>query len=387
MKRLLMHLLMLLPALLLAACTTVPPPAPELLRDDLYPGPHVAATAEEIFAPSEEMKRYVQQELAPQLRTRGLQRGLLEALYSRRQLKLEYDAERTRTAREAFEARSGNCLSLVIMTASIARHLGLDVNFRSVYTDETWTRQHDTYFASGHVNIVLGRRSTDVSSRDLQLRWTIDFLPPEDARTHRSREIDEATVAAMYMNNRAAEALSGGDLRSAYAWARAAVLQAPGFLSAYNTLAVIYLRSGHAQAADDALAHVLKADPRSTVALANRVKVLAALGRHDESADTAKMLARLDPEPPFHFLDLGLAALRRGEAATARDWFRKEVARAPYHHEFHYWLAVAEAQLGDVGAARRALTLALDTSTTRRNQQLYAAKLDQLDAARRTHTH
>lgn len=385
MKRLLSLLSTLLPALfplLLAACASAPPPAaPHLLRDDLYPTAPAVASADEIFAASDEMKRYVERELEPQLRSRGLQRGLLEALYSRRQLHLEYDAERTRTAREAFDARAGNCLSLVLMTSSLARHLGLKVSYRSVYTEETWTRHHDTYFASGHVNIVLAASSTSVFNRGQAPDWTIDFLPAEDVRGHRSHEIDEATVAAMFMNNRAAESLAEGDLATAYAWARAAVRQAPRFLSAYNTLGVIYLRSGHAQAAEQVLAHVLQVDPRSTVAMANMVRVLAAQGRSEASATLARRLAQLDPEPPFHFYDLGRAALRDGKAAAARDWFKKEVARAPYHHEFHFWLAVAELQLGDPIAARKELALALDTSTTRRNRQLYAAKLDKLNAA------
>ncbi|MBX3622192.1 MAG: tetratricopeptide repeat protein [Rhizobacter sp.] len=384
MKRLLM-LSTLLPALLLAACASAPPPAPEVLRDDLYPGPHTTATAAEIFAASDEMKRYVDQELAPQLRARGLQRGLLEALYNKRQLRLEYDAERTRNAREAFDARAGNCLSLVIMTSSIARHLGLRVRYRSVYTEETWTRHHGTYFASGHVNIVLGPRATDLSEHGQEPSWIIDFLPPEDLSRQQSREIDETTVAAMYMNNRAAESLAQDDLPAAYGWASAAVRQDPRFLSAYNTLGVIYLRSGHAKAAERALAHVLQAEPRSTIAMANMVRVLAAQGRTDASAAMARTLARLDPEPPFYFYDLGREAMATGDYAAAREWFRKELARAPYHHEFHFWLAVAEAQLGDVTAARAELRQALDTSTVPRHRLLYAAKLDKLNAATRVH--
>lgn len=73
--------------------------------------------------------------------------------------------------------------------------------------------------------------------------------------------------------------------------------------------------------------------------------------------------------------------MQRGDYASARRWFAKEVARAPYHHEFHFWLAVAELQLGDVESARAQLHLALNTSTTPRNQQLYAAKLDRLKQA------
>ncbi len=371
----------LLISLMLAACASPPPTAPTvaLLHDALFAPPAQAPlSAAEIFAVSEPMKRYADHDIAAQLRNRGPQKGLLDALYSKRQLKLEYDAERTRTASEAFEVRAGNCLSLVIMTAAFAKHLGMQVSYQSVYTDETWTRNQDTYFASGHVNVTLGRRWIDSGARGTQPSWTIDFLPPEDRRGQRSREVSESTIVAMFMNNRAAESLAAGELNEAYAWARAAVLHEPGFLSGYNTLAVIYLRRGLAAEAERALAHVLQQDPLSTIAMSNMVRVQTALGRPEVARELTARLTRLDPEPPFHFFDLGQAAMRKGDYDSAQRWFAKEVSRAPYHHEFHFWLAMANYQLGDIASARQQLDLALSTSTTRRNQQLYAAKLDHL---------
>ena len=58
--------------------------------------------------------------------------ALLEALYTQGELRLEYDARRTRTAAEAFDARMGNCLSLVIMTAAFATEMQLQVRFQDV---------------------------------------------------------------------------------------------------------------------------------------------------------------------------------------------------------------------------------------------------------------
>jgi transglutaminase-like putative cysteine protease len=52
---------------------------------------------------------------------------------------LEYDAEETLNASEAFDRKSGNCLSLVLMTAAMARELGLDVRFQNVRMDDSWT--------------------------------------------------------------------------------------------------------------------------------------------------------------------------------------------------------------------------------------------------------
>ncbi|HQW38056.1 MAG TPA: hypothetical protein PLO00_05030, partial [Usitatibacteraceae bacterium] len=60
----------------------------------------------------------------------------------------------------------------------------------------------------------------------------------------------------------------------------------------------------------------------------------------------------------------------------------KEVDRAPYYHEFHFWLAVALANLGEPEGARRHLALAMENSTTRRDHDLYAAKLQRIGSAR-----
>ena len=63
------------------------------------------------------------------------------------------------------------------------------------------------------------------------------------------------------MNNRAAEALARGDLSDAYCWAREAMIQAPDFLSAYNTLGVLYPRHGNLAKAKKVLNHALQRDP------------------------------------------------------------------------------------------------------------------------------
>ncbi len=42
---------------------------------------------------------------------------------------------------------------------------------------------------------------------------TIDFLPAESLRGLRSRDIQEDTIVAMYMNNKAVEALVEGRCR------------------------------------------------------------------------------------------------------------------------------------------------------------------------------
>lgn len=369
-------------SLMLAACAAPPTPRADATpwHDAAFAAPSESVGAEDVFALSAEMRTWLRTRGADAMRRKGPQKGLLDALYSGADLQLGYDASRTRTAAEAFAARAGNCLSLVIMTAAFAKELGLDIEYQSAYTDETWTRSGNLYFRSGHVNVTLGRRQIDVGigAAPDRTRWTVDFLPPSELRGLRTMPITEADVLAMYLNNRAAEALAQGRLDDAYAWSRAAVRQQPGLLAARNTLGVIYQRRGLAAAAEQVFRQIVVDDARHTRALHNLAQAVADQGRHAEAQALREQLARLEPEPPYHYFDLGQAALREGNYAAARDFFAREVARADYSSEFHYWLGVAHYRLGEFDAARRHLQHARAHSTSPREQSLYAAKLEWL---------
>jgi tetratricopeptide (TPR) repeat protein len=370
---------------LVAACATTPaPPAgPEaLLAEQLFAPPSEPVRSDDLFAMSDAMRRYLAVDIADQLRIEGAQTGLMEALRSQAQLKLEYDAARTKKAAATFEGRTGNCLSLVIMTAAFAKELHLPVSYRSAYLEESWSRSGSLLISTGHVNITVGRRILDAKTgRDLS-PITIDFLPPEEISGLRSRDIGEATVIAMYANNRAAEALADGRIDDAYAWAAEGVRRDPTFNGAFNTLGVVYLRHGNLDQAARAFERVLAAAPKDTRALANLSETYGRQGRSGDAEAVRKRLAAVEPYPPFHFFNLGMAAMRQEDFRTARELFAREVARADSYHEFHFWLGVADWRLGDEAAARRHLALAMDNSVTRSQHDLYAAKLAWLQAHR-----
>ena len=376
--------LVVLAAALLAGCAAAPPPAPpdSLLADRLFAPPRESVRTDDIFALSDAMRRYLAVDIADQIRVKGPQLGLVEAMQKHAQLKLEYDAARTKDAAATFASRNGNCLSLVIMTAAFAKELRVPVVFQSAFLDETWSRAGNLLIASGHVNITLGRRLFDFKTTRDRSPITIDFLPAEDIRGLRTRDVGEATIVAMYANNRAAEALADGRLDDAYAWAAASVRRDPSFAGAYNTLGVIYLRHGDFAEAERTFLRVLAGDAKDTRALANLAETYARQGRGGDAEATRRRLVALETYPPYHFFDLGMEAARRDDWRSARELFAREVARADANHEFHFWLGVADWRLGEESAAMRHLTLAMDNSLTRDQHQLYAAKLAWLQAHR-----
>ncbi|MEO8753379.1 MAG: tetratricopeptide repeat protein [Casimicrobiaceae bacterium] len=378
-------------SLLLASCAAAPVTQQDtrFFNDRLFAAPSERISADDVFALSPEMQRYVNDEIAARSKYKGRQRGLIDALYTRDQLTLEYDTEMTRNAAQAFAARSGNCLSLVIMTAAFAKELGLPVTYQKVFVDDTWARAGDIYLSIGHVNLTLGKRRTDEGGFGYRVgvkppesdAMMIDFLPPDNMRGVRTRTIDEQIIVAMYMNNRAVEAMAQRHFDDAYWWAREAVVQAPDFLTVYNTLGAIYQRHGNLAESERVLAYVLDREPTNVEAMSNLIVVLDSLGRTGEAQRLSARLKQMDPDPPFGYFNRGMAAMRDGDIRTAKEAFAKEVARAPDYHEFHFWLAVANMGLGETEEAQKHLAIAMKNSTTRRDHDLYAAKLDRIKAA------
>lgn len=371
-------------ALVLASCATAPlqPDAQALFNDHLFAPPSSDVSARDVFAMSDEMRHYIADQFGGRLlsqdmrNTANRQQALFDALYSKQKLKLEYDSTMTRNASQAFAARSGNCLSLVILTAALANQLGLTVQFQSVFSDRTMSRSNGIIYYSSHVNLMIGSKEAEgrivyEASQPL----IIDFLPPEERGSQRARVIREDTIVAMYLNNRAAESLGAGRLDDGYWWSRKAIEKDPTFLASYNTLGVIYRRHGNLKEAERIFNYVIALEPGNSAPISNLVLLLDDLGRNAESKVWAERLRRMQAYPPFYYFDLGLQAMKNKDFATARDMFAKEVGRAAYYHEFHAWLAAAYLQLGDAGQAQKHLAIAMQNSTTHADYELYAAKL------------
>jgi Tfp pilus assembly protein PilF len=372
--------LLLCAALSLGGCAAVAPPPPAqlaaLLDDSAFPAPARPPDAASLFALSPAMQAHLHSHVfQARLRHDGSARGLLAALYSKSDLQLDYDATVTRTAAETYAQRSGNCLSLVIMTAAFARELGMEVRFQRVETEETWSRANSLYLVSDHVNISLAPGLQSLNRYDADAELTVDFLPPRDAGRLRTHALEEEDIVALYLNNRAVEELVQGRSAEAYWWVRAALRVRPSTPAAYNTLAVIYQRSSRPLLAERVYRAALERRPDSLIVMQNLAPLLASNGKPAEAEAMAQRIARLYPAPPYHYFDQAMTAYQTGDFTRARTLFAREVARAPYNDEFHFWLGLANLQLGEWGTAEKQLILARDTSVRDDTRQRYSAKL------------
>ena len=380
--------LLLVAAWALVGCAqtpvVVPPPPPSLFHDGLFRPPAAPVQPAQALALSPAMRDFLAREISS-LRQRGPGFALVDSLLDRGELKLEYDAEVTRNAAEAFEARTGNCLSLVLMTAALAKEAGLRVVYRQVETGGAWSRSGTLLMNLAHVNLAIAGDRQGSFVRSFPGDWvTVDFMPDAVSVRAPSWEVPEARIVAMYLNNRAAEQMVAGRTDEAYWQARAAVETDPSYVDGINTLAVVYLRHGHPAKAVDVLRHALTLDAIHRHALGNLVGALEQTGRPDEAAAVRAQLRRVERLRPFQDYEEGLLAMQAGDYERARTLFQRELRRNGLQFdELHLNLARIYLHFEDYAEARRQLEKALEYSTTRQRQAIYAAKLQALDVERR----
>lgn len=383
-------LLTLLLSLFLGACVS-PPPASKtqvqtLFNDALFSAPTDVINADAVFALSAEMRQFIAIDIADQLRIKGMQQGLFDALYSEGKLKIDYDATITKNAAQAFSDRAGNCMSLVLMTAAFAKEIGLEVQFQNVTISPTWSRNGKLLFSAGHVNVILLEKHTPKTFfSGIRRQFTVDFLPPEEMRHLATEIISEKTTVAMFMNNRAAESLAQGQLDNAYGWVRAAITQDPSFANSFNTLGAIYSAHGNLLQAQAAFIFALEQNPKDSSAMLNLSYAYRAQGRIEDADLLLQKVEKIRPHQAYYFFNLGQQAMKDGDFSLAKDLFNKEVRSAPENPEFNFWLASALYKLGDFSSAQRVMSQAIKNSADPKDRTIYTSKLDRIKAAERSH--
>jgi Tfp pilus assembly protein PilF len=366
-----------------AQAPVAPPAAPDaLFHDARFKPPSQPVRADDAMAVSPAMRDFAAQELR-RIKLGGTPFGLIDGLLERSALRIDYDSEVTRNAAQAFEARAGNCLSLVMMTGALAREMGLPVIYHQVDTGGAWSRSGSLDLNLAHVNISIGRKNSVWQAIDTYGTWvTVDFTPGAVAPRSRSMQLSERRIVGMYLVNRSVELMAAGKIDDAYWHARAAIETDTSYVEAYNTLGVVFQRHGDPRAAEAALRHALALQPDHRHAMGNLVGVLDSLGRSEEAAVVRAAWLRQEPTPPFRDYDDGVRALQAGDYASARRLFERELRRhAVQFHELHLNLARVYLHFGQTEAARGQLEKALEFSTTRQQQALYTAKLQSLKAA------
>jgi tetratricopeptide (TPR) repeat protein len=265
-----------------------------------------------------------------------------------------YAAGRSTIAAETWQRKSGDCLSLTVLTYSVARALQMPTQMQEVRVPLLFDRRGQLDVVNQHVNVLFRpgshRTPEEAAPRDI----VIDF-EPEFASNRPGKPLSEDAILARYYNNVATEHLVAGRRAMAYAHFKAAILADPSFAASYGNLAVLYRGAGRLREAEQLLVQAVKLSDPPDVPLHTLTELLTAQGRTAEAQRYAEMLRAGRERDPYYWIGQGLAHLDGGDARQAIAAL--EHARDISHgfDEVHRYLALAYWRAGQASKARREL--------------------------------
>lgn len=291
----------------------------------------------------------------------------------------DYDNSYTRTAAQTLEMGQGNCLSMVIMTAAIAKHLDIPFKVQNIKTAPMWDRDGGLYLLNGHVNIQLKNDPSPTSATTFEFfsspYITLDFINSETRRHLSKRVISQRELIAMYYVNLAADAMVLQQWSNAYWLLRHSLDSAPGYSAAWNSLGVLYKRNNLMELAEKAYKRAMVLDESNMNVVSNYALLLKEQGRFQELFDYQRKVDLAQLKNPYRYFDRAGYAFAQKDYSQALTLYKKAVKLSPVVDAFYFGLFRTYLAMGNKSKARESLEIAHQHSADFEDRKRYSVKL------------
>jgi len=375
-------------SLLLSACATSGPPSAalqasgheltqpgeqELLSGDVIFG-EVIDTSEipdpGIFDIDDDMRAFVAEHVDGNRASRERTRQLLSAMIETGLMSLDYNDARTKTARQTFHDRVGNCISFTSMFVALAREANVDVAFQTVEVPPIWYSDSDLIILNNHVNALV--------KPNFDSRVVVDFNVTDLKGDYETREVSDEYALALYYNNVAMDALRARKYEQSFRLLKKSIETYPDIAGNWANLGVIYSRSG---ADDYAIAAYLKAldlDKNHRPSLTNLAALHRGRGDHEVAETYARQIRRYQEQNPYYHYSHALAAYNNGDLETASERLAQALKLKDSEHKFYQLQGLIAARQGDAELALRSIKRARSLAVYSDARRMYENKISLL---------
>lgn len=270
---------------------------------------------------------------------------LQDLLFGEDNLYLQYSDKKTHTAMEAYQARSGNCVSAMNLYVAMARYAGVNASFQTVDVQPSWDRRGNLLVLSQHIN---------ASGRfNMRRHYIVDFTPEIALQQLTSRVITDLQARALYFNNLGVEALIENDSDQALVYFKNALFLDPQLPIAWNNIATAYNRLGNAQYAVYAYRVAFDLDDKSATAINNLARLYRQAGDNDKAREYEEAILRFNNQNPYFHYAQGNVAFVENDFQSARDYFQRALRLKGEEPDFYIALGMVYQELGDAEEANK----------------------------------
>ncbi len=284
----------------------------------------------------------------------------------------------THDASEAFDHKSGNCMSLAMLTTALANAVNLEIGYQMVNTAPLFYREGNTAITSYHVRTkIYIQEETQLEDEEYfyfnRSSLTIDYY--RDKSDLPGKMISNDEFISMYFANKAAKAIAEKDYELAYQYSSNSLKHFPSAAENINTHALVLSKLNHLEKAIELYKTASESDITSINMMSNYKNLLVRAGEFAKATEVEKQLKTLDDDNPYDLIMQGNHFFEQAEYSASLVMYQKAENKAPYLDEVHFSQAKAYFKIGKFAEAKASLKKAMSAPVKVNSVDLYHAKL------------
>ena len=323
-----------------------------------------------LFEVDDDMRAFVAEHVDDRRASRERTRRLLSAMIETGLMSLDYDDAKTKTARQTYHDRVGNCISFTSMFVALAREADLDVTFQTVEVPPIWYSDSDLIILNNHVNALV--------KQNFDSRVVVDFNVTDLKGDYETREVSDEYALALYYNNVAMDALRASDYEESFRLLKKSIETYPDIAGNWANLGVIYSRNGADDYAIGAHLKALDLDRNHRPSLTNLAALHRSRGDHETAEKYARQIRRYQEQNPYYHYSHALAAYNNGDLETASERLAQALKLKDSEHKFYQLQGLIAARQGDAELALRSIKRARSLAVYSDARRMYENKISLL---------
>ena len=379
------HLFLIIAILFAAACVTQGPPATtvttagidetELLSGAAIFGETVDTSQIRdpgLFEVDDDMRAFIAEHVDDSHASRVRMRQLLAGMVDTGLMSLDYNDATTKTARQTFHDRVGNCISFTALFVALAREANLEATIQTVEVPPIWYSDSDLVILNNHVNAQV--------KHNFGVRDVVDFNVTELKGDYETAEISDEYALALYYNNVAMAALRANDYERSFGLLKKSIETYPEIAANWANLGVIYSRS---ELDDYAIAAHLKAldlDKYHRPSLTNLASLYQGRGDLETAESYRRQIRRYQDLNPYFHYSHALAAYSSGDLENASELLARAIDIKSSEHKFYQLQGLIAAQQGDTELALQSIKKARSLAVYSDARRMYENKIQLLSS-------
>ncbi len=313
------------------------------------------------------MRAFVAEHIGGAKSGREKLRRLLRGMFETGLLSLDYDQVATKTAKQTFYDRVGNCISFTNLFVALGREAGLGVVYQTVDIPPLWYSDSEFVILNNHINVLVNTKFDG--------RIAVDFNIPEFKGNYDSFVVSDTHAVALYYNNLAMEALTGGDLETSFRYLKKAILLEPYIPGPWVNLGVLYSRNGSPDYALAAYRRGLDLDSDNRSALTNIASLYRSQGKIGAANRYSRRIQAYQRRNPYFHYSRARHSFENDNIDEALESLNLAIKLKENEHQFYFLAGLINLRLGKQQEALQSFIEARELAGYASAQAKYDSKI------------